>query len=80
MLEVKKEYAQGHKGSGQKNIFYDILTNDQIRPQDKETERLVAEAMSVVGAGYTFFQCCSIFGANSSCLIGRTRLRTCCPR
>lgn len=55
MLEIKKDLAEGQKSAGQKTIFYDILTNDGIRPQDKGTERLVAEALSVVGAGYSCF-------------------------
>ena len=51
MVEVKKQHAEGRKVIGRKTIFYDILTNDQIPPEDKETERLVAESISVVGAG-----------------------------
>ncbi|KAF6224986.1 hypothetical protein HO133_010181 [Letharia lupina] len=53
VLEIKKEHAEGRKPSGRRTIIYDILTNDQIRPQDKETERLLAEALSVVAAGTT---------------------------
>ncbi len=52
VLKIKKELAEGRKGSGRKTILYDILTNDQVRPQDKGTERLLAESLSVVGAGY----------------------------
>lgn len=55
VLEIKKEHAEGRKPSGRRTIIYDILTNDQIRPQDKETERLLAEALSVVAAGYSCF-------------------------
>ena len=51
MLEVKAEHAEGRKVSDRKTIFYDILRNDQINPRDKDTERLVSEAMTVVGAG-----------------------------
>ena len=55
VLKIKNELSEGRKGSGRKTIFYDILTNDQIRPQDKETERLVGEGLSVVAAGYSCF-------------------------
>lgn len=55
VLEIKNEHAEGRKGSSQRTILYDIFTNDQIRPQDKETERLLAEALSVVAAGYSSF-------------------------
>ena len=55
MVELKKQHAEGRKVTGRKTIFYDILTNEQISPQDKETERLIAESISVVGAGYAIF-------------------------
>lgn len=55
VLEIKKELTEGRESAGRKTIFYDIIMNDQIRPQDKETERLVAEALSVVAAGYPRF-------------------------
>ena len=55
MVEVKKQHAEGRKLTGRKTIFYDILTNEQISPQDKETERLLGESLSVVGAGYACF-------------------------
>ena len=61
MVEVKKQHAEGRKTSGRKTIFYDILANDQIRPQDKETERLVAESISVVAAGYVYFLMTYVF-------------------
>lgn len=52
MVQVKKDHAEGRKVSGRRTILYDILTNEQISPHDKETERLVAECIAVVGAGY----------------------------
>ena len=55
MVDVKKQHAEGRKVTGRKTIFYDILTNEHISLQDKETERLVAESTSVVGAGYAKF-------------------------
>ncbi|KAL9124190.1 MAG: hypothetical protein Q9217_006456 [Psora testacea] len=49
--EMKASLAQGKKDTEQRTIFYDILSNDQVRPQEKETEHLVTEAQAVVGAG-----------------------------
>ena len=51
VLEVKQELAGDHKNIGQKTIFYDMLTNDQVRQEEKETEHLVTEAQVVVAAG-----------------------------
>ena len=48
---MKADLRQGKKDVEQRTIFYDILTNDDIRPQEKETEHLVTEAQAVVGAG-----------------------------
>ena len=49
--EMKDDLAQGKRNTGQRTIFYDILTTDQVRPQEKETEHLVTEAQAAVGAG-----------------------------
>lgn len=54
VLKIKHELRKGLKGSGQKTIFYDILTSDQTSPQDKGTERLVQEGISVVAAGFAY--------------------------
>lgn len=51
VLDIKDGLAKGQKITGQRTIFYDILTNDDIRPQEKETMPLVEEANLVVGAG-----------------------------
>ena len=55
VLKIKHELEKGLNGSGQRTIFYDILTSDQMSAQDKETERIVGEGLSVVAAGYTGF-------------------------
>lgn len=39
IAKVKAEVAEGKKHVGQKTIFYDILMNDQIRPEDKTNLR-----------------------------------------
>lgn len=48
---MKKNLAEGRKPIGRKTIFYDVLTNDQVRPQEKTTQHLVTEAQSIVAAG-----------------------------
>lgn len=55
MLNINKELAEGPNSSGRRALLYDILTNNQIRPQDKQTERIVAEALLVVAAEYSCF-------------------------
>lgn len=50
IARVKAELAEGKKPD-EKTIFYDMLTNDQLRPEDKTSERLEAEGTSVLGAG-----------------------------
>ncbi len=51
VLGVKSELAQGKKPVGQKTIFYDLLTNDQLPPEDKAVDRLQAEGLLLVAAG-----------------------------
>ena len=51
VLDVKAELAEGRKPSGQKTIFYDLLTNDQLGPEDKTMLRLEQESLSLVAAG-----------------------------
>ena len=48
---MKDDSAKGRKPIGQRTIFYDMLTNDEVRPQEKETTHLKTEAHVVVGAG-----------------------------
>ena len=43
--------ARGEKSSGQTTIFYDVITNPQVRPQEKETDHLQDEAQTIIGAG-----------------------------
>ena len=50
VIEVKTELQAGHKNTGQRTIFYDVLTNDNIRPEEKETEHLKGEAQLLVAA------------------------------
>lgn len=51
MIEVKDELAKGNKPKGQKTIFYDILTSDNLRPQEKETAYLMDESQTLIAAG-----------------------------
>lgn len=56
VLGVKAELDEGKKpdGQGQKTIFYDLLTNDQLPPEDKSVDRLESEGVSLVAAGYVY--------------------------
>lgn len=53
ILGVKAELAEGKRpdNDGQKTIFYDLLQNDQLPPEDKTIDRLELEGLSLVGAG-----------------------------
>ncbi|KAK4695743.1 hypothetical protein P7C71_g2073, partial [Lecanoromycetidae sp. Uapishka_2] len=51
VIEVKQQIAAGEKPPGQTTIFWDVLTNSQVRPQEKETDHLQDEAQTVIGAG-----------------------------
>lgn len=50
VIEVKTELQAGRKNTGQRTIFHDVLTNDNIRPEEKGTEHLKNEAQLVVAA------------------------------
>ncbi len=43
--------AAGEKPTGQTNIFYDVLSNPNVRPEEKETDHLQDEAQTIIGAG-----------------------------
>ncbi|KAL8723899.1 MAG: hypothetical protein Q9181_007095 [Wetmoreana brouardii] len=51
VIKTKEDIAAGRKPTGQTNIFYDVLTNDDVRPQEKETDYLQDEAQTIIGAG-----------------------------
>ena len=51
IIDAKAELAEGNKPQGQKTVFYELLTNDQLREEDKTVDRLEAEGISVFGAG-----------------------------
>ncbi|KAL9099760.1 MAG: hypothetical protein Q9163_004791, partial [Psora crenata] len=48
--ETKSDVYQG-KDTGKPTIIHDMLLNDQVRPQDKETAHLVSEGTAIIGAG-----------------------------
>lgn len=50
---VQTELAAGRKpdNDGVKTISYDLLTNDQLPPEDKTVDRLELEGVSLVAAG-----------------------------
>jgi len=51
ILRIKASIARGEQPEGQTNIFYDVLTNPQVRPQEKTDDYLQDEAHTVIGAG-----------------------------
>ena len=51
VVSVKADLEKGQKPTGQKSVFYDMITNDQVRPEEKTTEHLVLEAVTVISAG-----------------------------
>lgn len=51
VIEAKEGLARGEKPIGQETIFYDVLTNDEVRPQEKETGHLQDEAQTIIAAG-----------------------------
>ena len=51
ILEVKASIARGEKPEGQTTIFYDVLTNPDVRPEEKTTDHMQDEAQTIIGAG-----------------------------
>ncbi|KAL8784865.1 MAG: hypothetical protein Q9195_008858 [Heterodermia aff. obscurata] len=51
VVEVKTDLQAGRKNTGQRTVFYDVLTNDNIRPEEKGTDHLKNEAQTFVAAG-----------------------------
>ena len=51
VVAVKKDLEKGQKPAGQKSVFYDMITNDHVRPEEKTTDHLVLEAVTVISAG-----------------------------
>ena len=52
VIKVQNDLAEDKKLHGQKTIFHDLLTNDQLRPEEKTIDRLEAEGVGIIGAGY----------------------------
>ena len=50
VIEVKAEIKAGRKNTGQPTVFYDVLTNEDVRPEEKGTEHLKGEAQLIVAA------------------------------
>ncbi|KAL8943014.1 MAG: hypothetical protein Q9211_001143 [Gyalolechia sp. 1 TL-2023] len=51
VIKTKQDIAEGRKPEGQSNIFYDVLTNDEVRLQEKDDDYLQDEAQTIIGAG-----------------------------
>lgn len=54
LLDVKAELDEGKRpdGKGPKTIFYDLLKNENLPPEDKTVDRLENEGISITAAGY----------------------------
>lgn len=52
--KVQTDLQQGRKMEGQRTIFHDLFTNNQLPPGEKTTERLEAEGVGLVAAGYLY--------------------------
>ena len=48
---MKSDLQEGRGKPDTKTVLHDVLTNDQIRPEEKDTERLKWELNSLVAAG-----------------------------
>ena len=48
---VQSDLSEGKRTDSQKTIFHDLITNDQLRPEEKTAARLEAEGVGVVAAG-----------------------------
>ena len=51
VTQVQADIAEDTKVDKQKTIFHDLITNDQLRPEEKTTERLEREGVGLVAAG-----------------------------
>ncbi|KAL8773752.1 MAG: hypothetical protein Q9209_001520 [Squamulea sp. 1 TL-2023] len=53
VIGVKKDLADGKRPTSQmkKNVFHDMIPNPAVRPEEKTTDHLVLEAVSVIAAG-----------------------------
>lgn len=62
VLDVKAELDEGKRqdGKGQKTIFYDLLQNEHLPPEDKTVDRLENEGISITAAGYASCSTASI--------------------
>lgn len=51
ILDVKASIGRGKKPEGQTSIFYDVLTNPDVRPQEKTDDHMQDEAQALMAAG-----------------------------
>ena len=48
--EVEADIQAGRKNTGQRTVFYDMLTNDDLRAEEKQMEHLKGAAQVLVAA------------------------------
>ena len=62
VVKVRNDLAEDKKIEGQKTIFHEVITDESLRPEEKTVERLEAEGVGLIGAGYLdlpFYRLCS---------------------
>lgn len=52
--KVQADLQEGKKIEGQRTIFHDLFANNQLQPEEKTAERLEAEGVGLVAAGYLY--------------------------
>ena len=52
VVKVQNDLAEDKRKEGQKTIFHEVISNDSLRPEEKTVERLEAEGVGLVAAGY----------------------------
>lgn len=58
--QVQDDLKQNKKPNGQRTIYHELFTNDQLPPEEKTANRLEAEGVGLVGAGLVFLLLISI--------------------
>lgn len=51
VIEIKSDLKESRAAPDRKTVIRDILTNDQVRPEEKETEYLRWECQTLIAAG-----------------------------
>lgn len=67
--------ASDRKPEGQTTIFYEVLSNEEVRPQEKDTDYLQDEAQTIIGAGTVttghILACLTFYVSNNPKILAR---------